>query len=571
VAVVPLWRRLIVALLLLSLLAAGEFVLRLNQARQYESRRALITAHLSHVRAKLETELNSTLFLTSGLVAYVSAQKTALTESNANALLWAIYANGHNIRNIGIAPDNRLRWIQPLAGNQKAIGLYYPEVPDQWPAIQQAIARRTTIVAGPVALIQGGTGLIARTPVFRADGSYWGLLSMVVDWQKLVRRVGLTPELDGIRIAIRGRDGTGANGAVFFGDARVFDELPVTLQLELPGGTWLLGAVPVGGWQPDSLLRPRLLYILLALLISGMVLSALRDAADRERANEELERRVQARTQALQSSHDTLAQTLASLRQAQDELIRSEKLAALGGMVAGVAHELNTPLGNSLLAATALAQRTQNLRQRDNMRRSEWHTALDDIEQASDIIQRSLTRAAELVTSFKQLAADRTSEQRRRFKLEMTVHDLVTTLEPTLKHASLVIHTEIPPDIELDGYPGLIDQMLMNLIQNAVMHGYNDGRAGRVTLTAHTDASTVVLDITDDGDGIPTENLERVFDPFFTTRLGSGGTGLGLNIVYNIVTRTLGGQVTVSSAAGQGTHFRLRIPMSAPYPAPALT
>ncbi|MFT4171636.1 MAG: ATP-binding protein [Rhodocyclaceae bacterium] len=565
---VPLWRRLIVSLILLCLLGAGEFVVRLNQARQYESRRALITAHLSHIRAKLETELNSTLFLTSGLVAYVSAQKEELSESDANALLWAIYANGHNVRSIGIAPDNRLRWVQPLPGNQKAIGLYYPELPEQWPAIQQAIARRTTVVAGPIALVQGGTGLVARTPVFRADGTYWGLLSMVVDWQKLIRRVGLEQELDGVRIAIRGRDGTGAGGSVFFGDARVFEALPVTLQLELPGGAWLLGAVPVTGWQPDSLLRPRLLYVLLALLIAGMILSALRDAADRERANEELERRVQARTRALQSSHDTLAQTLTSLRQAQDELIRSEKLAALGGMVAGVAHELNTPLGNSLLAATALAQRAQNLRERDNMRRSEWFTALDDIEQASDIIQRSLTRAAELVTSFKQLAADRTSEQRRRFKLEMTVHDLVTTLEPTLKHASLAVHSEIPPDIELDGYPGLIDQMLMNLIQNAIMHGYDDGRAGRVTLTAHTEGKTVVLDIVDDGDGIPAENLERIFDPFFTTRLGTGGTGLGLNIVYNIVTRTLGGQVTVSSSAGRGTHFRLRIPQTAPYPTP---
>ncbi|MGC3965208.1 MAG: ATP-binding protein [Rhodocyclaceae bacterium] len=553
-----------VGVVLVSLLCTGEIVLRLNQARQYESARTLVTSKLAHVRAKLETELNSTLFLTSGLVAYVSAQEGGLTEAHANALLSALYANGRNIRNIGIAPDNRLRWIHPLQDNRKALGLYYPSQPDQWPSVRRAIETRQTVVAGPVSLVQGGQGLVARTPVFLADGSYWGLLSLVVDWNKLKTAIGLAPVMEGIQIAIRGRDGTGASGPVFFGDDDVFADDPVTTPLTLPGGEWLLAATPLEGWRSADAARQRLIYILVSLLISALVLSALRDAADRESLNGDLEKRVLARTQALQASNDQLTDTLETLKKAQDQLVRSEKLAALGGLVAGVAHELNTPLGNSMLAATALTRRTRALREQQTIRRSEWLAALDDLAQASDIIQHSLERASELVTSFRQVAADRSTEHRRRFRLNTSIHDLAVTLQPTLAQAGLKLRSSVPLHIELDGYPGLVDQMLMNLVQNAVAHGYPDGRAGIIQIEAHRDDENVVLQVSDDGDGIAPENLSRIFDPFFTTRLGRSGAGLGLNIIYNIVTGPLGGEISVQSVRGQGTRFTIRMPLIAP-------
>ncbi|MFA9438083.1 ATP-binding protein [Uliginosibacterium sp. sgz301328] len=553
-----------VGIVLVSLLCAGEIVLRLNQARQYEGSRTLVTGKLAHVRAKLETELNSTLFLTAGLVAYVSSHEGGLTEAHANALLSALYANGRNIRNIGIAPDNRLRWIQPLQGNRKALGLYYPNQPDQWPSVRRAIEGRQTVVAGPVLLLQGGQGLIARTPVFLADGSYWGLLSLVVDWDKLKTAVGLAPVIDGMQLAIRGRDGTGAAGSVFFGDGEVFADNPVTTLLTLPGGEWLLAATPVDGWQSGDGARQRLIYILVALLISALVLSALRDAADRESLNSDLEHRVMARTRALQASNDQLTNTLETLKKAQDQLVRSEKLAALGGLVAGVAHELNTPLGNGMLAATALTRRTRALREQQAIRRSEWIAALDDLEQASGIIQHSLERASELVTSFRRVAADRSTEHRRRFRLNTSIHDLAVTLRPTLAQAGLTLRSSVPPNIELDGYPGLVDQMLMNLVQNAVAHAYPDGRSGIIHIDAHSEGNDLILEVSDDGIGIPPDNLSRIFDPFFTTRLGRGGAGLGLNIIYNIVTGPLGGEISVLSSCGQGTRFTISMPLVAP-------
>ena len=287
--------------------------------------------------------------------------------------------------------------------------------------------------------------------------------------------------------------------------------------------------------------------------------------------NSELEARVERRTEALATANEELSGAVASLRETQGELVRVEKMAALGGLVAGVAHELNTPLGNGLLAVTALADETRQFRlnMQHGLRRNALQALLESVEQGTSIATRNLHRAADLVTSFKQVAVDQTTAQRRRFELREVVDEMVASLRPTFARTSYRIVVEVPAGLRLDSYPGALGQAIGNLVNNAVLHGFEGRAHGCILITgARSDDGSIVLRVADDGHGIPAALLNRIFDPFVTTKMGRGGTGLGLHITYNAVVNVLGGSLTVQSEEGQGTAFELRLPDNAPRTAP---
>ncbi len=257
------------------------------------------------------------------------------------------------------------------------------------------------------------------------------------------------------------------------------------------------------------------------------------------------------------------------LRDAKDQLVVHEKLAALGSLVAGVAHELNTPLGNSLLTASTLQENTRALEAAaasGSMRRSILADYIASCGEGLELVIRGLRSAGELVQSFKQVAVDRATEQRRTFELLRTSHEVVATLQRSIQVAGHQLEMDIPGSIVLDGYPGPYGQVLTNLINNAVLHAFGVRRGGTMQLQARVVRNTLVeIRFSDDGVGIAAENLKRIFDPFFTTKLGQGGSGLGMSISYNIVTSLFGGELEVESTPGQGTRFVLRLPLVAPH------
>ena len=291
--------------------------------------------------------------------------------------------------------------------------------------------------------------------------------------------------------------------------------------------------------------------------------------------NEALEHRVEERTAALIDSNHQLEETVQHLNQARASLVQSEKLAGLGALVAGISHELNTPLGNALTVATTLAEETRKLEQeiQTGLKKSTLSTYLDTARTASEIIENNLHRAADLVSSFKQVAVDQSSSQRRRFNLKQNISELLRALQPILKRQDCRLTVEIGDGIELDSFPGPLSQVIANLINNALLHAFDNQHGGNIELSATADGPEhVAIVFSDNGKGIPAENLGRIFDPFFTTRLGQGGSGLGLNIVHNVVTGVLGGSIHVESELGKGTRFQLRLPLYAPklhHPAPA--
>ena len=259
-----------------------------------------------------------------------------------------------------------------------------------------------------------------------------------------------------------------------------------------------------------------------------------------------------------------LRQALVDLKESQAQLLQSEKMASLGQMVAGVAHEVNNPIGISLTVASSFARRSEifesDLRT-EPLRRSKLDEFVRASRDASQQLVANLQRAGELIQSFKQVAVDRSHAERRQFALSEATDQIVASLRPVLKKAAIALSVDVPEGLLIDGYPGAYGQILTNLFLNAVNHAFADGRSGNITISARgRGADDVEIIFADDGAGMTPDVQRQAFDPFFTTRRNEGGTGLGLHIVYNLVTQQLGGRMMLESRVGQGTTFRIIMP-----------
>ena len=262
-----------------------------------------------------------------------------------------------------------------------------------------------------------------------------------------------------------------------------------------------------------------------------------------------------------------LEKTRLALKKNAEKLAEAEKLAALGTLVAGVSHELNTPIGNALLAVTTYADHTRRITEKAGagMTRSALETYLADARTGMDILVRNLRRSAELIHSFKQIAVDQTTSQARSFRLATVVEEMLLAFSYTAKNTPFRVAHDIPADLVLNSYPGPLEQVLMNLINNALIHGFEGRASGTITISARAaQPGWVELVVSDDGIGIAPEHIKRIFDPFFSTKFGKGSSGLGLSICNTIVTRLLGGQIDASSTPGQGAQVCLLIPLRAP-------
>jgi signal transduction histidine kinase len=270
----------------------------------------------------------------------------------------------------------------------------------------------------------------------------------------------------------------------------------------------------------------------------------------------------------LKASKENAEDALRELQDAQRSLIEAEKFAALGGLVAGVAHEVNNPIGISLTVASSFARRCAQFSDEISggaVRRSKLEEFVAGSHEAAKQLVTNLNRAADLIRSFKQVAVDRSDAERRVFNLRDATEQMMVSLRPALKHSLVWLSVDVPPEISLKSYPGPYGQVLTNLVLNALDHAFPDKRAGTLRLTARKlGTDQVEIEFADDGVGMNEDVQRRAFEPFFTTRRNRGGTGLGLHIVYTLVTRRLGGSLRLESAPGRGTVFRIRLPLTAP-------
>jgi signal transduction histidine kinase len=277
--------------------------------------------------------------------------------------------------------------------------------------------------------------------------------------------------------------------------------------------------------------------------------------------NEELEQRVFQRTQELQD-------LVTKLEATQRELVNSEKLASLGAMVAGISHELNTPIGNSLTVASTLQDHFREFAKMSNvgLKKSDLKNFITEGTAAADIVVRSNLRAAELISSFKKVAVDQTSEKRRIFDLLEVINDNLVSIGALLQKHGVTVSVKIPTGIECNSYPGPFGQIFDNLINNAVLHGFDQKSGGQITVEASVVNSVVYLVVSDNGVGMSPQLMSHIFDPFFTTKMGRGGSGLGLFVSHRIATSILGGVLNATSEVGVGSSFQIDFPIVAPFP-----
>ncbi|WP_305041302.1 sensor histidine kinase [Geoalkalibacter sp.] len=249
----------------------------------------------------------------------------------------------------------------------------------------------------------------------------------------------------------------------------------------------------------------------------------------------------------------------------QKHLVESEKMASLGGLVAGVAHEINTPVGAAVTVASSLDERTRQCRElllNNQIKRSDLQKYFETATSSAAVILSSLRQAAELIKSFKQVAVDQSCQEKRTFRIRECIEDVLLSLKPKFRQGAHQVEVICPEDLEINQYPGVMTQIFTNLVMNSLTHGFAQRDQGRIRFDVQTTDSLLRIRYEDDGVGMSAETLQRIFEPFFTTRRGQGGSGLGMHITYNLVSQTLGGTIACDSSPGQGAVFTLCVPLN---------
>jgi len=559
------------------------------------------------------------------------AQYAAAIKSDAS-----LVPGGYPHFNIHPAAARDLHYIieynEPMAGNENAFGLDLGALPPHRRALEMGRDINRIVATERITLVQdtsGQPGFVARAPVYRPGApigtveerraALVGFVAIVFRVHNLMREVVDTPLLAHMTIRINDagyeQDKTPAPPSL---DNLMFDSagkigstprpavLPgLTSDIGLSVGErrWIMRFEGHAGTRyPDGTMYVAWIGAA-GTLISALIAMLLVTALNRRALAEQLQRDIKVREQteaalvetqrglersldevaaqkaSAELAHRDLTLVLATLKQAQANLITSEKMASLGALVAGIAHELNTPIGNSLLTASALDDMVvgfeRKLAEGGGIKRSALDAHLHDTRHACSILAGSLNRAAELITSFKQVAVDQTSGHRRHFNLAGVVRDTVATYAAQLRRANCETSIEIPESLEFDSYPGSISQVLSNLISNALLHAFDGRHGGKLSIRAYEQEPEpgqerphlerhVVLEFADDGVGMAPRTLHQIFDPFFTTKMGQGGSGLGMNIVYNIVTGVLRGSISIQSEPEHGTLVSIVMPMVVP-------
>jgi len=308
---------------------------------------------------------------------------------------------------------------------------------------------------------------------------------------------------------------------------------------------------------------------IMALTLGQMVVLLVAAVAlFRRHTRQEQERRALEQISSdLRSAHDLAQISLEKLHDSQDQLARAETRATLSTVIASVSHELSTPLGNSLMMAGNLVEQGREFQKSldaNDIKRSDLTHFVAAVRKGHDLMERNLQRAVALLRTFRQVANDQASEQRRTFQLATVVQEIVDTLAPSLKRYPHRIDLAIPDAITLDSYPGPLGQVVINLVNNAYLHAFEGRSNGVLAIAASASGDRVLLTVADNGVGMSSEAQKHLFQPFFTTKAQRGGTGLGMSIVSNLVTKTLGGTIGLNSTEGSGTTWSIDLPQVAP-------
>lgn len=540
---------------------------RSEQERFQQQTRANVLDRLSTMRSRLEAALNQRIFLGRGLVAYISTINPNITQEQFENLAEVIVAEQTGIRSIALYKNTIVTHMYPLEGNEKALGLKILEIPEERPAIERAINTKKSVVAGPVNLVEGGVGFITRTAIFITppgaepeSGDYWGLVGIIIDRDTLFQEVGLLNSQDELQYAIRGKDGLGAQGEIFFGSAKIFQQNPVISEVSLPNGSWQLVAIPAHGWPVHSPIS-KWLWIgggLFSLVAGGLTFILISEPA-------RLQMAVIQATESLRKSEK-------ALKQANAELQHLDRLK--DEFLANTSHELRTPLNGIIgLAESLIDGATGQLPEPTRINLA--------------MIVSSGRRLASLVNDildFSKLQHQDIELQIKAVGMREIAEIVLTLSQPLVGRKSLQLINEIPHDLPLVAADeNRVQQILYNLVGNAIKFtesgtvkvsaqlcpdNSQPATVNRQGSTSNEQSATnnlqLMITVSDTGIGIREDKLDRIFESFEqaegSTAREYGGTGLGLAIAKKLV-ELHGGQISVFSILGQGSEFTFSLPI----------
>jgi len=515
--------------------------------------------HIVTLATKINQVINQSIRNAMGVVAYIKMNPEITEDEFILFSKNLIPKTDKIISSLSLLEDTTIKYVYPVEGNEKAIGVDLSKIETQRDEVLRIKKYGISELYGPVNLVQGGKGLINRMPIFLNDGKYFGQLSLVLKFDEILKYSGINDFSKNYNIKVEQIEQSKNNSKIIFSNIDKFQSEAIQFELNIDTGIWRITAEYKNGYNGKTVIFYFLIIlglffaVVISILINNLLLK-----------NIELNNLVDKRTKDIKLINENLEKSLKELSETQEKLILREKLAALGELVAGVAHEMNTPLGICITLNSYIENIILKLDKKfenNTLKRSELNTAIKDISDSVRIMSLNLEKTSELVVGFKKLSVDQSVEEKKKIDFKKYLQEIIDAISPILIKNKCHVNIEVDENLKFETYPGIISQIFTNLIMNSIVHGFEKKEEGKIFIKIRLDGSNIIIDYYDNGKGISKENIEKVFNPFFTTKRNEGNIGLGMHIVFNIVNQNLSGNIRIIDDVDKGVHFEIIFPI----------
>lgn len=519
---------------------------------------------MNRVKSAFENLITSRLIAMNGLASFIRVQPN-FTQNEFEAYIAPIF-EGYNavIRNITFITDTTITQVYPYESNKGAIGTDLSKIDAQKGTILYAKESGKSTFSAPVNLVQGGTGIVARIPINK-DGQYFAQVAMVFNYDEVFKNVGLESLSREYNISLTSMEPLSNTSKNIWSRGELIQNQTETIEIDLFDSKLTLSFSTLSILSYVTNLSIILVFV--GILFAGLFSFLLQKWIETREAliknNQDLEIRVEKRTEELQSMNEELVQTVDELQSTQKKLIESEKLASLGSMVIGIAHEVNTPLGVGLTASSYLYELSDQIHdalKKPELSSQEIANYLEQIKTSMSLIFSSFEKASKAIEKFKLISLERFEEKKSSFNLKELLTDTVVLVQPLLKTSNHIIEIQCPNDLQIYSYKEAFFQIVTQLTSNALRYAFDLNQEGQIFINVTQTGHLLEIIFEDNGVGMEPQVLNHIFDPFFTTNKSlKGGFGFGLYLVYNLVVFKLGGSIDCHSEYHKGTRYVIRL------------